>query len=156
MFYKCVFKKARDLTLVRSPQRLVAAERAIAKDKEQVGLFPELVKFQTAEERIASAEKELAQWSQRQRDLKAACWRKARKKLNKLPPLTRAGLLKYWQDESIWTPREPNYLLDEIHGILHRGENPWRRLRIRRQAILLGLGRLPKSVALSMQAWPIV
>jgi hypothetical protein len=67
-------------------RKLAAARRAVQKHKDRYPLFPELVKHQTAEERLASIANDQETWWQLMRDRHANVWRKARQNLNRLPP----------------------------------------------------------------------
>ena len=129
----------------RSPQRIAAARRAVQRDKDAVPLFPEMVKHHTADERLRAMEVGAVEWHCEMRASRAATWREARRRLYALPPLTHAGVLRYWSSDS-WIPRDPSYLADLIHGVTHRHECCWRMLRIRRQMKLVREGRLPRTV----------
>jgi hypothetical protein len=54
-----------------TPRKLAAARRAVQKDKDRYPLFPELVKHQTAEERLASIADERERWWHEMRDRQA-------------------------------------------------------------------------------------
>jgi hypothetical protein len=69
-----------------SRQRRAAAERAVAKEKEKCGLFPEMAKYQTADERLAANELSSREALQRMRDFNARGWRRARRELTELRP----------------------------------------------------------------------
>jgi hypothetical protein len=57
---------------------------SVQKDKDRYPLFPELLKHQTAEERLASIANEQETWWQLMRDRHAKLWRKARQALREL------------------------------------------------------------------------
>jgi hypothetical protein len=76
-------------------------------------LFPELLKHQTAEERLASIAVEQETWWQQMRDRHANLWRKARQNLNRLPPGPRAAIKRY--SKICGCPGGPVYLLTLIH-----------------------------------------
>jgi hypothetical protein len=151
-FSKSPYHKQNRFILERSPQRVAAARRAVQRDMDSVPLFPELVRFDSAEERLEAIEGDLREWNQSHRDIVAKAWRRARRELNTLQPITRTGILRYW-NSGAWFPREPYYLLDQIWGVKHRGENPWRTMRILRQLKLMGQGKLPRNIFKSIQAW---
>ena len=67
--------------------------------KDRYPLFPELLKHQTAEERLAAVAIDREQWWQQVRDRRAQLWRRARQALRDLPPGPRAAIQRYWQ---IW------------------------------------------------------
>lgn len=75
--------------------------------------FPELLKHQTAEERLASIAVERETWWQRMRERQAQLWRKARQTLRELPAGPRAAIKRYC--EIYGCPGDPVYLLTIIH-----------------------------------------
>ena len=129
------------------------ARRSVAKEKESMALFPELARYQSAEEKIAKQDDMVAGFAESFRADAARKWREARKALNTLEPITRAGLLRWWQSETNHMPREPYRLADCIHGIKQRGESYWRRLRINLQFRLIREGKLDRSVIQAIRAW---
>lgn len=137
----------------RSPQRLAAARRKVAKDQASVALFPHLAKHATPEAALAAADADCAALSHRHRAFTAGSWRKARRLLRELPDLQRRGILRWWQDPSVWLPRDPSYLLDAIRGVRVKHASYWRTARILRQFQLLSAGRLPRTVLQSIRAW---
>jgi len=80
-----------------TPRKLAAARRAVQAQKDRYPLFPELLKHQTAEERIAAVAIDREQWWQEMRDRRAKLWRRARQALRDLPPGPRAAIKRYWQ-----------------------------------------------------------
>lgn len=54
-------------------------------------------------------------WERRDRDRRAADWRKARAALDRHEPAARRALLGYWNGHR-WFPGDPSYLLDLLHG----------------------------------------
>ena len=56
-----------------------------------------------------------ADWEQRDRNRRAADWRKARAALDRQEPAMRRALLNYWNGHR-WLPGDPMYLLDLLHG----------------------------------------
>lgn len=145
-FKRTNFCKPGKYSLDRNPQRKAAASRAITKERDSIPLFPELLKHQTAEERLDALESGMRQWHKEWRANRARNWREARRRLKELPRITQLGVLRAWNGEGNIT-RDPEYLLDMVWGIQHRGENPWTRLRILRQIRLLGQRRLPQNAA---------
>lgn len=150
---KCPYSKAEGYRLVRSPQRMAAARRAVAREKEQYALFPELVTHSTAEQRVDSLETHCAKFNQDWRDHWAVGWRRARALVNELSPITKQGLLRHWNHPDIQSPREPVALLGFIHRIKVYHESPWQQLRIRRQLQLIGQQRLPRDTFKAIRAW---
>jgi hypothetical protein len=120
-----------------TPRKLSAARRAVQKGKDRYPLFPELLKHQTAEERLASIADERARWWHEMRDRQANGWRKARQNLNRLPSGPRAAMKRYWK--ICGCPGDPVYLLTMIHNHKVRKVCYWhvmaelRRLRLRFQ-----------------------
>jgi hypothetical protein len=78
-------------------RKLAAARRAVQREKDRYPLFPELLKHQTAEDRLASIAVERETWWQEMRERQAQLWRKARQALRDLPPGRRAAITRYWQ-----------------------------------------------------------
>jgi len=120
-----------------TPRKLAAARRAVQKEKDHNPLFPELLKHQTAEERLATIAVERETWWQEMRDRHAKLWRKARQALRELPPGPRAAIKRYWN--ICGRPGDPVYLLAIIHEHRVRKVCYWhvmaelRRLRLRFQ-----------------------
>ena len=52
---------------------------------------------------------------QRERDRRAASWRRARRALDGYEPALRRALLTYWNRHR-WLPGDPSYLLDMLYG----------------------------------------
>ena len=105
--------------------------------KDRYPLFPELLKHQTAEDRLAAVAIDREQWWQQVRDRRAQLWRRARQALRDLPPGPRAAIKRYWQICGF--PGDPDYLLSMIHNHKARKVCYWhvmaevRRLRLRFQ-----------------------
>jgi len=99
-----------------TPRKLAAARRAVQREKDRYPLFPELVKHQTAEDRLASIAVERGTW-----------WREMRER--------QAAIKRYW--EICGCPGDPVYLLTIIHEHKARKVCYWhlmaelRRLRLR-------------------------
>jgi len=55
------------------------------------------------------------EWGQKDRDRRAAQWRRARAALDRHKPAMRPALLRYWNGHR-WLPGDPSYLLDLLHG----------------------------------------
>jgi hypothetical protein len=81
-----------------TPRKLAAARRAVQREKDRYPLFPELIKYQTAEDRLASIAVERETWWQEMRDLL---------------PGPRAAIKRYWK--ICGCPADPVYLLTIIH-----------------------------------------
>ncbi len=93
--------------------RKLAARRAVQREKDRYPLFPELVKHQTAEDRLTSIALEREIWWQEMRERQAKLWTKARQNLNRLPPGPRAAIKRY--REICGCPGDPVYPLTIIH-----------------------------------------
>ena len=102
-------------------------------------MFPEMMEFKTAEERLSAVLHHRVSWWQGMRDKQAASWRRARRSLRDLPELTRRGLIIYWQTCSF--PGSPEYLLSMIHDA-KKGVSFWHTLADRRRMQLIGAGKL--------------
>jgi hypothetical protein len=90
-------------------RKLSAARRAVQREKDRYPLFPELVKHQAAEDRLASIAVERETWWQEMRAHQAQLWRKARQPLRDLPTGPRAAIKRYCASatqtisSTIWT-----------------------------------------------------
>jgi len=94
----------------RTARRIANAKRAVEADKESCGLFPELAKFQTAEERLDHIDDvEVRHW-QSIRDYEASCWRKVRRRLQSMDAARRDEFLRVWN--ASFCPAEAVYALD--------------------------------------------
>ena len=94
----------------RSARRIANAQRAVEADKEACGFFPELAKFQTAEERLDHIDAvEMRRW-QLFRDYEASCWRKVRRLLQNMEAARRDEFLRVWNASRC--PAEATYALD--------------------------------------------
>ena len=120
-----------------TPRKLAAARRAVQREKDRYPMFPELLKHQIAEDRLASIANEQEAWWQQMRDRQANGWRKARQSLNRLPAGPRAAIKRYWK--ICGCPGDTVYLLTPVHGHRARKVCYWhvmaelRRLRLRFQ-----------------------
>jgi hypothetical protein len=120
-----------------TPRKLAAARRAVQREKDRYPLFPELVRHQSAEDRLASIAAQRKTWWQDMRGRQAKPWRKARQALRDLPPGPRAAIKRYW--EICGCPGDPVYLLTIIREHWTRKVCYWhvmaelRRLRLRFQ-----------------------
>ena len=117
-----------------TPRKLAAARRSVQRHKDRYPLFPELLKYETAEERLASIADERETWWREMRDRHAKLWRKARQALRELPVGPRAAIKRYWK--ICGCPGDPVYQLTLIHEHKVRKVCYWhvmaelRRLRI--------------------------
>ncbi len=123
-----------------TPRKLAAARRAIEKDRERCGLFPEMMEFTTVDDRIDAIARGRRLWVAERRQIQAAGWRKARRRLRALPPITRAGITRYWAQAIM--PGDPGYLLGLIHDATVNGVCYWRRMAYLHRLKLMGQGRL--------------
>jgi hypothetical protein len=140
-FLPCVFEKnaSRPVT----PRRLGAARRALAREADKVALFPELAPTMTPEARVEAFNAGFAQSSKEWRQHRAETWRRARRDLAALAPLTRLGLLRYWNQ---WSgPKSPEYFVTMVRQA-GQGTSFWAKLTELRRLQLVGAGRLPRSL----------
>lgn len=151
-FKRTEFKKASNYTLIISPRRRAAAERFVQREIDSVPLFPEMARFQTAEDRLSHIETVNRKWHQDWRNHRAKEWREARAKLATLSSSERLGLLRYWNSAKVMLPRDPSYLASLVRQV-KKGQSAWKKLRILKQFKLVAEGRLPKSVFQSIRAW---
>lgn len=75
-----------------------AAKRALKKEKEKAGLFPDLMRFNSIEERLFQKEENKQEFVKRMRSSDAKFWIKARKELATLPLKTQKRLLEKWNN----------------------------------------------------------
>lgn len=122
---------------------MAAARRAVERDKKQNALTPELVRHQTAEERLAARNAEWAVTERDWRQRKACAWLDCRRRLRALPLTTRSGVMIWWNRSHY--PPTPEYLAGVLTSV-ERGRCPWAELRRLRKLYLVGQGRLPRSV----------
>lgn len=94
-------------------RRLSAAKRALKKEKQKSGLFPELMKFNTVEERIEQTDNMiLARVKQFRNDTARDLW-DCRKKFRELPENIKEDVIAFWNKS--FAPKEPFRLLSLIH-----------------------------------------
>lgn len=94
-------------------RRLSAAKRALKKEKEKAGLFSELMKFNSVEERVEQMDNMIVQRVKQFRDSAAEDIIKCRKKFRSLPDNIKIDVIEYW-NKSI-APKEPFRFLSLIH-----------------------------------------
>lgn len=75
-----------------------AAKRALKKEKEKAGLFPELMRFNSVEERLSQIEENSKEFARRNRNSDAQFWLKARSDLKTLPVKTQKKILEKWNN----------------------------------------------------------
>ena len=110
-----------ETTPVNSPQKVAAAKRAIKRKVEAAGLFAHEV-TETVDSRLTSNQQAKYNHEQERRDYTAKKWREARRRLNALPPISRAGALYYWNTGTY--PGTPEYLLSLITDIQRGKRSP--------------------------------
>lgn len=104
----------------RTPRRMVAARKAVQREKDSVALFPELAKYKTPEERLTLVEDDHQRWTKQMRDHAAKNWREARRRLRWMAPEDRRAVIAWWNND--FHPLDPVYLLDHIR---HYKAEPW-------------------------------
>lgn len=122
-----------------SPQRRRAAERAVRRDADAVPLFPELRRYSCVDDRLAEGDAWRKEFRTRMRASRAHDWRRVRAEMRALNPITRAGLLRWW--DAWLSDRNPLYLISAIHKIRTHCWSPWGNLRHHRQLVLAGARR---------------
>ena len=80
----------------RTSRRIKCAERAIRRDRDNNALTPELVKFQSVDERLDSFDRHQDGLEQTQRALAAKHWRKGRALLRGMDEPLRTKALHHW------------------------------------------------------------
>jgi hypothetical protein len=123
-----------------TPRKLAAARRAIEKDRERCGLFPEMMQFTKVEDRVDAIAHHRQLWVADRRKIQADGWREARRRLRTLPPTRRAAVQRYWAQSNM--PGDPVYLLGIIHDVTAKGVCYWRRMAYLHRLKLMGQGRL--------------
>jgi hypothetical protein len=109
-----------------SARRVAAAKRAVQAEKDRYPLFPELVRYATAESHLDAMQEHRITWWQQHRNHVAASWREARASLRSLPPGPHTVILRYWQTCSL--PGHPVYLLGMLHDHRARKRCFWHAL----------------------------
>lgn len=94
-------------------RRIAAAKRALKKEKEKAGLFPELMKFNSVEERVEQMDNMLLQRVKQYRDSAAEDIIKCRKRFRSLPDNIKNDVIEYWSKSMV--PKEPFRFLSLIH-----------------------------------------
>ena len=113
----------RPTKIARTVRRVKNAERAIQKEREEVPLFPELVRFKNADERLNHLDEvQIAYW-QKIRDCDARMWRKFRRRLYGLPETDCQKFLDYW-NAHVMIPGEACYASDTLTNFFNRED--WR------------------------------
>lgn len=86
----------RQVTPLNTPRRIANSEKALARQRESFGMFPEMAPQETAEERLNRFDVELGERFARLRSGEARCWCKARRFLRTVTPEQRAEFLAYY------------------------------------------------------------
>lgn len=101
----------------RTPGRVAAAKRAIKKETERCGLFPELMRFRTVDERFAQMDERsraaIASW----RAYDAKIWKKGRSLYRALDTKRRDEVMRVWRDPARHRRRGPMefyYLVKQV------------------------------------------
>lgn len=122
--------------LPASPRQIAHARRRVEKDREECGLFPQLMKHKTAEDRIEAMQHERSLLSKSMRDTIAKKWREARLRLRQMPESKRMAILRYWSIGHI--PGNPYYLSGCITDS-ERGVCYWHKLADLRRLTLIAM-----------------
>lgn len=103
-----------------TPRRLVAAGRALARERAKLALFAQqvLTEQETPEERIDRFDRAMIDHDQGHRDLAARHWRQGRRMLHSLPPELQAILVDDWNQSTI--PPDAAYFADFVRTRLRR------------------------------------
>lgn len=104
-----------------TPCRVAAANRAVARERDQISLFPDLAQYQTVQDRLDEQDQDRKEFRARMRAWRLESWRRARKKYFSLPIEDRKVVWHIWQ--SGLYPGTPEYLLE-----LLRDTGSWPRL----------------------------
>lgn len=96
----------------RTARRIANARKAVESDKANCGLFPELARFQTADERLDHIDDMERRHWQAIRDTEAQMWRKVRRLVRGMATDRRQAFLERWN--GAFCPAEACYALDMI------------------------------------------
>lgn len=86
----------RPTPLERTARRMANMEKAVRRERDDIPLFPEMVRFSSASDRFAHFDRANMEYVQRLRDGDARTWRKFRRRLYSLSPEERRRFLEYW------------------------------------------------------------
>lgn len=95
-----------------TPRRIATSKRAIERDRDKCGLFPEMMEHTDPLKRIQALEDNFAHTWTQLRDAIAEGWRKARRDYNALPPAVRAACKRWWNESQM--PADAAYLADAV------------------------------------------
>jgi len=106
--------------LVRPPtkRRLANARKAVERDKENNALFPEFVRFQSAEERLAHYDSQMRLQIRKIRDLEAKNWREFRRRLATLSDAEQIAFCERWNSSQ--RPGTPLYAMEMMRSMFGR------------------------------------
>lgn len=83
--------------IIWTPRKIAAAKAAVTKERKRAGLFgEELMRFKTAEERMAQIDERRISFVNHSRSFEAHTWVEARRKFSTLPPSLQAEIKEYW------------------------------------------------------------
>ena len=94
-------------------RRIAAAKRALEKEIEKAGLFPELMRFHSVEERVIQIDTAVAQRIKQFRDDVASDLWKCRREFKSLPANIQKDVINFWNKS--FAPKEPFRLLSLIN-----------------------------------------
>lgn len=104
----------KDFTLKEwNNRRVSAAKKALLKEKEKAGLFPELMKFNSVEERIEQVDNMILERVKQFRNDAAKDLWDCRKRFRELPENIKEDVIAFWNKSAV--PKEPFRLLSLIH-----------------------------------------
>lgn len=92
IYQKCIRFQRRGVTRLR----VLAAERALDRQRQRLALFVDQTDFGTSEARIAAIDAERASWWQHMRDMRASRWRRYRRHVERLPIGEQRALRASW------------------------------------------------------------
>lgn len=115
--------KVRPSPIERTARRVRNAERSIQRERDDIPLFPELVRFKSVDERLRHLDNMTMAYWQRIRDASAKTWRKFRRRLYSLPEADIDKFLAYWNTR-VMIPGEAHYASDTLTHFFQRED--WR------------------------------
>ncbi len=109
----------RPTPIERTARRMKNAEKAVRRERDDIPLFPELMRFTSASERLDQIDAANMAYWRRIRDCDARMWRKFRRRLYGLPERDRSRFLDYW-NAHVMIPGEACYASDTLTNFFDR------------------------------------
>lgn len=104
--------------VVDPKKRLAVARRRIAKEQEDAGLFRDVTKFQTPEERAATLDEKNRAYDRLRAEREREAWEKNVARFDALPAEQQQRVLAKWNDSASHRPKTSEYFADLMHTTL--------------------------------------